>query len=362
MSRVYKIQTPSSLVNNDIPLEDNLSLVGGNISSTGTFAPGILFVCHDGTIKPLVTVSSGTGTFTKIWVPIGENIYYYGGKDTLTTGPVDALSEVYSSYYNVPLVINGGSASSFSADPTEMGFSTKVTVYLQVSVNTTTHCWEPAALCSSDGLVSGRYYIKLGYMTEKSNGDGHFMLEDNNPLFYYDGTNMIEYENIAGSGGGGGSVIEYAKYFIDPTVSVVFSSSNQTYTYFVALPSIPEGLYFVTGNVCILERLINVSILCNVALLLKAVDSGGTETISCIGGASQTLGDSTQISLQGKLNLERVISGTTYYIGMSVNIPYSDSTPYAEISSSVPNGGPYAKSINGGLNISLHRVSDAIPT
>lgn len=122
---------------------------------------------------------------------IGTNIYYYEGDDM---GSEDDFTGVpfYTSNSNVPLSRN--MIGSFgSADlPAHAHY------YMKVTVNSSNGTWSPSAGSSGTLIVhqnlleQGCFYIHLGY----ENGEqDSFTLEEENPLYYFNGTNLVPYES-----------------------------------------------------------------------------------------------------------------------------------------------------------------------
>lgn len=122
---------------------------------------------------------------------IGTNIYYYEGDDM---GSEDDFTGVpfYTSNSNVPLSRNMIGSFSSADLPVHCHY------YMKVTVNSSNGTWSPSAGSSGTLIVhqnlleQGCFYIHLGY----ENGEqDSFTLEEENPLYYFNGTNLVPYES-----------------------------------------------------------------------------------------------------------------------------------------------------------------------
>lgn len=132
---------------------------------------------------------------TDLVFPIGCKIYY----NDLPTDSQANLSSMANRYYtsfngvDVRYSAITGTSISLGNHPTE----TQSTVYLHVIVEN--GYWKPyykegatnEIIVDSFHMQSGNFYIYLG-KTVRNTGYT-IQLEDNNPLYYYDGTDLIDY-------------------------------------------------------------------------------------------------------------------------------------------------------------------------
>ena len=156
------------------------------------------------------TTSGGTSAKTMISgmrFPIGCKIYYYNGDEALDAS--DAYDDVnfFTSYNDVDGRYSAvaGSELSLGNNPT----NTHSSVYLHVNV-TDAAFWYPyyksgetsELIVSSDQLIEGHFYIYLGKTVSDSGYE--FQLEDNNPLYYYEGTVLLSYASYLANSSQGG--------------------------------------------------------------------------------------------------------------------------------------------------------------
>jgi hypothetical protein len=141
------------------------------------------------------TTTGGTGSkspITGIVFPIGCKIYYHGETEAFAATTSFTSKEFYASHNSVNARYSAVTGSSIS-----LSSSSASTVYLRVLV--ANGYWfpyykpgsVPEIIVTSDHLVSGDFYIYLG-KTIGSNSYT-FQLEDNNPLYYYDGTKLVDW-------------------------------------------------------------------------------------------------------------------------------------------------------------------------
>jgi hypothetical protein len=143
--------------------------------------------------KPPVTSASPTISF-----PIGCKIYYHPDATPLTSLTAFTSKNFYATYDDVDARYTAVTGSSIS-----LGSQSTSSVYLHVMVDN--GYWKPyyksgvttEIIVTSNNLVSGHFYIYLG-KTVGSTGY-KFQLEDNNPLYYYDGTNLIDWATYQAS-------------------------------------------------------------------------------------------------------------------------------------------------------------------
>lgn len=141
--------------------------------------------------------TSAKAAVTTMWFPIGSKIYYYDNSTALSAS-TDFTSEMfYATHKNVDARYTAITGSNVS-----LGYMSYSAVFLRVDVNVDGY-WRPyynqiggvgtnqENIVTIDDLVQGGYYIYLGRTVGTS---GHaFQLEDNNPLYYYDGKTLQEW-------------------------------------------------------------------------------------------------------------------------------------------------------------------------
>ena len=150
------------------------------------------------------TTTGGTGQKSPVTTykfPIGSKIYFYDSEDSAATA--GTLWEIYTQFRKID-----ARYSAITGENVSLGTSTSLSAYyyttsvfLRVSMDG--EYWKPyykdgsttEIIVSLDQLVSGNYYIYLGRTTAEMDDVNHryFQLEDNNPLYYYDGTNLVDW-------------------------------------------------------------------------------------------------------------------------------------------------------------------------
>ena len=192
-------------------------------------------------MEPLTT-SGGIGTKAvneSAKFPIGSKIYYHPD-ETAVSANTDFTSKMfYSSYGCVDArysANNGGSVS--------LGSSSTSNVYLRVVASVSSSSWSVYSkgniIVTSGNLVADNFYIYLG-KTVGSTGYT-FQLEDNNPLYYYDGTRLIDWAVYAAD------LLArkppYKKFELG-TLEVTSSTQNESPA-FASTDNIEAGTYKVT--------------------------------------------------------------------------------------------------------------------
>ena len=144
------------------------------------------------------TTSSGTGAkdpITNAVFPIGCKIYYFDENVDCIAGQSSMANRFYTSFNGVDARYSAvtGTSLVLGNHPTQTASS----VYLRVSVSD--GYWSPyyksgetnEIIVSSNQLVANNFYIYLG----KTKGSSGYtiQLEDNNPLYYYDGSDLIDW-------------------------------------------------------------------------------------------------------------------------------------------------------------------------
>lgn len=143
------------------------------------------------------TATAGQGggaAITGYAFPIGCKIYYHPEAQTYTASTNFTSKKFYSSYDDVD-----GRYSSNTGVNLSLSSSTSSSVYLRVDVDEEASYWRPyhkdgesyENICTPDGFTANNYYIYLG-KTVGSTGY-KFQLEDNNPLYYYDGNDLVDW-------------------------------------------------------------------------------------------------------------------------------------------------------------------------
>lgn len=201
MGRVVSIADPSNAsIQHPIALEDNAVSLSGWCSDEGSIRNNSLVALVDG--YGMIQALYEGYSFTTEPFPIGCNIYCYIGNNNISdcniinnivvdSGDLFGTKlNFYSSYYDLSLNVNGGDYDNY--------FANGDNVFLKVNIDATGTKWTPVALVGSSHLIEKYFYIRLGAYTGDTSSQSQsmadkFMLEDNNPLYYYDGTNLIEY-------------------------------------------------------------------------------------------------------------------------------------------------------------------------
>ena len=138
------------------------------------------------------TTTGGTGT-SKVWNTSAKflyppNILYHYANSTIANGNVIANATLYESRI---------SELQYSSNltTTNNGFSRYKAIYLEISFDSD-GLWSPTTTGITQTLTSGKYYIFLGgpYNTSIY----QLCLNTNNPVYYYDGTNLIDANLIRG--------------------------------------------------------------------------------------------------------------------------------------------------------------------
>jgi hypothetical protein len=148
--------------------------------------------------------SGGTGNKTVISgnkFPIGSKIYYYNGDADIVTADLSSGNFTSLPFYDSFETVNAR-YSAVTGTNINLSGSSNSNVYLLVSIIENYKYWTPVGksteiIVTGNNLVSGNFYIYLG----KTNGSDSytFQLEDNNPLYYYDGTDLIEWSTYVAS-------------------------------------------------------------------------------------------------------------------------------------------------------------------
>lgn len=252
--------------------------------------------------KPPVTSASPTISF-----PIGCKIYYHSDATPFTSSTAFTSKNFYATYDDVDARYTAVTGSSIS-----LGSQSTSSVYLHVLVDN--GYWKPyyksgvttEIIVTSNNLVSDNFYIYLG-KTVGSTGY-KFQLEDNNPLYYYDGENLIDWATYQASeaapsytAGDGISIINgvisctpkpYKKEFLTTASFNTDSVYQKGWQNFVASSNLEVGTYKVTLQVHLYivsnaDNMMPAGCVVNVYMRSKATASssyqyilGATETFS----------------------------------------------------------------------------------
>lgn len=182
-------------------------------------------------IEPL-TKSGGLGTKevnSSAKFPIGSKIYYHPD-NTAFNANTDFVSKMfYSTFNSVDARYSANNGESLSLSSSSMS-----NVYLRVVASVSESTWnvynKGNIIVTSGNLSQGGFYIYLG----KTNGNtGYsFQLEDNNPLYYYDGGKLVDWATYIAEfyGGnytaGNGISINGGEISISPDTALNVNSTN----------------------------------------------------------------------------------------------------------------------------------------
>lgn len=255
--------------------------------------------------KPPVTSASPTISF-----PIGCKIYYHPDVTPFTSSTAFTSKNFYATYDDVDARYTAVTGSSIS-----LGSQSTSSVYLRVSVDN--GYWKPyyksgettEIIVTSNNLVSDNFYIYLG-KTVGSTGY-KFQLEDNNPLYYYDGTNLIDWASYQASEAApsytAGDGISISNGVISctpkPYKKEVFTSASfnansvyeKSWENFIASSNLEVGTYKVTLQVHLYivsnaDNMMPADCVVNVCMRNKVTSN---DTYNYIFGATETLGGGT---------------------------------------------------------------------
>lgn len=174
--------------------------------------------------------------------PIGSKIYYNESISS-GTGNSDYIGrKLYSSHNYVDARYTAVTGSSIN-----LSSSSASGVFLRVNVDD--GYWSPyyksgnttEIIVTSDHLISGNFYIYLG-KTSSTDNSYTFQLEENNPLYYFDGTKLIPYSNCISQ-----IVCNKINLFDAYTYNrVVIGNTNKYTNQFQLSPGFSAGQYKVT--------------------------------------------------------------------------------------------------------------------
>lgn len=193
-----------------------------------------------------MTTNGGTGNKTPNYnakFPIGCSIYYHPDSVSYAANTNFSSKVFYTSYGEVD-------ARYIAVTPSALNLANGSTSEVFLRVTVSDGYWSPyykqgsitEFIVTSDNLSSGNFYIYLG-KTSASNSYT-FQLESNHPLYYYDGTQLIDYATwIASQNTQSGQ--SYLKW--DMSAQTIGTSGVIVYSIGSSiLDSLPNGFYKVT--------------------------------------------------------------------------------------------------------------------
>lgn len=254
------------------PLNDNNAVYLNGLSFSSGIQPLSLcaFSLSIGGTVMYMTSFTGTGgnsggtPLTSVQFPIGCKIYYHPSDTAVSANTEFTSKKFYTTFKEVDGRYSSVTGSSLNLNSQNTGSTS--TIYLHVLIDG--EYWKPyyktgdtnEIIVSSNQLQPGNFYIYLG---KKIGTDAYtFQLEDNNPLYFYDGTNLIDWatyiaaNTISVAGGTGlsmnGTVVSYApvnaKFDLIEQQPISISSTGifEHQKTFSSSTNIPAGQYKVT--------------------------------------------------------------------------------------------------------------------
>lgn len=138
------------------------------------------------------TTSHGTGAKSPVDLDfkIGQPLFYRGASSDVSAGATFSSTDFYISFYQFDIRYTG--TNTLLTSSIGKGHD----IYLEVSVNPQAGTYRPTErlLVTDAQLVQGKFYIHVG--RQQSNNASYWYrctLLASNPLYYYDGTNLISY-------------------------------------------------------------------------------------------------------------------------------------------------------------------------
>lgn len=152
----------------------------------------------------------GTGTknpLPELRFPIGCKIYYHPASTEVGAVTSFYHKQFYTSYKNVD-----ARYSAITGQNVSLGNSNLTSVYLHVDING--HCWFPyfregstdELIISPNDFKAGNFYIYLGKKSVLDLNGYEFQLEDNNPLYYYDGYDLLDWATYVSADSSGQAI------------------------------------------------------------------------------------------------------------------------------------------------------------
>ena len=313
---------------------------------------------------------------TDIQFPIGCKVYYHPSETAFSANTDFVSKKFYSTYKEVDARYSSVTGSSLI-----LGSSSTSTVYLHVLVDN--GYWKPyykagatnEIIVSSNQLQSGNFYIYLG---KKIGTDAYtFQLEDNNPLYYYDGTKLIDWATYqvgmstpsytAGEGIGIlNNVITHKGWSytqvlpqdvsINNTASFGFNFTGQSADAPVA------GTYVVSAQ-ALVSNPNNIGNQAHFALRYRIASSGGytiaaATSVTLAPARSSAYGGTygaTHVNLQGMLSLSERPSYLEVVLSVEVETDGNEST----LVSAAPLSGSNMEALDPGVtNIIMYRIGE----
>lgn len=338
-------------------------------------------------IEPFTTTGGINGKPVRQGVafPIGCKIYYHPDYNDISANTDFTSKEFYSTYDEVDArytAVTGQNISLYS--------SSQSGVYLRVTVNN--GYWSPYYKPNSETEIivtphdfqNGNFYIYLG-KTVGSTGY-KFQLEDNNPLYYYNGTKLIDWASYQASEAApsytAGDGISISNGVISCTprpykkevfTAVSFNASSayqKGWQNFVASSNLEVGTYKVTLQVHLYivsntDNMMPAGCVVNAYMRSKATASssyqyilGATETFS--GGVLPETGIPTGRGIISKvLNVVGFLEVTGYedsYCSLEVGFT-TNSSLNVMIGNTPPLDGSYAGLCSGNDFVLLEKIA-----
>lgn len=208
--------------------------------------------------------NGGGAPLTGVQFPIGCKIYYHPSDTAVSANTEFTSKKFHTTFKEVDGRYSSVTGSSLNLNSQNTGSTS--TIYLHVLIDG--GYWKPyyksgdtnEIIVSSNQLQPDNFYIYLG---KKVGADAYkFQLEDNNPLYYYDGSDLIDWASykakntISAASGSGLSisdgVVSYtpvnAKFDLDEqqTISIGSTGIFEHQKTFSSSTNIPVGQYKVT--------------------------------------------------------------------------------------------------------------------
>lgn len=192
--------------------------------------------------------NGGGAPLTDIQFPIGCKVYCHPS-ETAFSANTDFASKKFCTTYKE---VDGrySSVTGFSLNLNSQNTGSTSTIYLRVLIDG--GYWKPyyksgetnEIIVSSNQLQPDNFYIYLG---KKVGADAYtFQLEDNNPLYYYDGSDLIDWATYIAANGSYRPSIAKFDLVEQQTRTVGSSGESEQTMYFSSMTNIPAGQYKVT--------------------------------------------------------------------------------------------------------------------
>lgn len=369
----------SAMVNNETLLNGRSGTYGLPIKS--------LVVCSESVngmtwlMEPLTT-TGGSGDKTPNSTPhfpIGSKIYYHPD-DTAFSANTDFTSKTfYSTYNNVDARYSATNGSSLS-----LGSSSTSNVYLRVVASPSGSTWnvydKGNIIVTSGNLVADNFYIYLGKTVGSTAYT--FQLEDNNPLYYYDGTKLIDWaryvsSNLYSAGDGIGvanGVISHNgwNYYEGLPSNTTINDGGFVLGVGGIVSSMPSGVYVINANALISnpnERQLQAHLVMRYKLsqsgVLTSIAATSVTLPSYRSSVSGMMYGASSVSLQGVISLS--VAPSYFYCELGVYVERDGGTN-ATLWASAPLSGtgiteeldPSDEHDPSATNIIIYRIGDAL--